>query len=883
MKHVADILKAAGVQLSGEEDDDTVANAMTSWLGLSDEILAISDDSAVLTVDDCLPLSDAVYEAAADWLVAAWSGNNTSRFLSLRTTTTNATTTNPLLAEAAALSQNDDDGADKLISLEAAFESVRATKWLRAWLEFNVSDPLHLIADQSMSITSNNLSSSLSRQLLRVDAVDPNAQIINDGNKNNSSSDTTYHKVSIKNALIRALYKHVQDLPDLQQQMLSFSQYLQRADPHSMAVTPSGGGVLKDPNSRLRQYERAMAVSNQLHAEWQEHTFRLQCILGDVYAAGNPDQRKLCRRLLGHVWSTFVLQSSTSNSRSLRQENTKAAAIAMTLTVLRRILSGMMLSSDTLSDATHHLLFQQLIPLHKADGLVLWRDQTAVLELYHEPLCQCMALIFQRNVKQLIPSVLQQILQPNIFPVAGNTSKQVLLLHEVDSYLLLLVPTDGSSVAPMERSVIVSENTLYLKEERAMMQTLYQVLGRCMSSEHSRVAERALQFFQNASFEKLVFSRYLELGLHTLLPALVRREPSWNPTVRKMTYNVLKKLQGCIMFEPICNCIFSEFDAAELSSTRETATATISSNKVLTKATTIAASQMEEAAARRAMASSTSDFSLKTGMGSWRPTSAATLREPGSMPPPSARRPSHPSGAPGRGMAPWIQMPSIPGSIPSSVTPPLTVTGVAPWAMKPAAPPPTALGHKRVAPEVHLKEIGEEMNADDVEPIPRTGLEYVLTNMEKIKPPDEEEGVSSWSCAQMAETPTYLPHLKFHDLVFGHDLGSGAFGSVKYVRLIEKTKPRSQWPEYAVKVVSTEKIRALGYEASIQREIAVLRFLSHPGIARLVSSFRFHDGAYLVLEYASRGDLHTLLQKHGSLDIDSTRFVIGEVVAALVR
>lgn len=184
---------------------------------------------------------------------------------------------------------------------------------------------------------------------------------------------------------------------------------------------------------------------------------------------------------------------------------------------------------------------------------------------------------------------------------------------------------------------------------------------------------------------------------------------------------------------------------------------------------------------------------------------------------------------------------------------------------------------------MHLKEIGEEMNADDVEPIPRTGLEYVLTNMEKIKPPDEEEGVSSWSCAQMAETPTYLPHLKFHDLVFGHDLGSGAFGSVKYVRLIEKTKPRSQWPEYAVKVVSTEKIRALGYEASIQREIAVLRFLSHPGIARLVSSFRFHDGAYLVLEYASRGDLHTLLQKHGSLDIDSTRFVIGEVVAALVR
>jgi len=57
--------------------------------------------------------------------------------------------------------------------------------------------------------------------------------------------------------------------------------------------------------------------------------------------------------------------------------------------------------------------------------------------------------------------------------------------------------------------------------------------------------------------------------------------------------------------------------------------------------------------------------------------------------------------------------------------------------------------------------------------------------------------------------------------------------------------------------------------------------LSHPGIARLISSFRFRDGAYLVLEYASQGDLHTLLQNKGSLDHESAQFVIGEIVAAL--
>ncbi|EEC49590.1 predicted protein, partial [Phaeodactylum tricornutum CCAP 1055/1] len=133
----------------------------------------------------------------------------------------------------------------------------------------------------------------------------------------------------------------------------------------------------------------------------------------------------------------------------------------------------------------------------------------------------------------------------------------------------------------------------------------------------------------------------------------------------------------------------------------------------------------------------------------------------------------------------------------------------------------------------------------------------------------------------MAEAPTLLSNLKFHDLVFGHDLGVGAFGSVRYARLIDQSTTRSHWAEYAVKVISTEKICELGYEASVQREIAVLRVLSHPCIARLVSSFRFREGAYLVLEYASGGDLFNLLQKHGSLDHDSSRFVIGEIVAAL--
>jgi hypothetical protein len=49
----------------------------------------------------------------------------------------------------------------------------------------------------------------------------------------------------------------------------------------------------------------------------------------------------------------------------------------------------------------------------------------------------------------------------------------------------------------------------------------------------------------------------------------------------------------------------------------------------------------------------------------------------------------------------------------------------------------------------------------------------VLQFMLEIAPPKEQIGASSWSKAQMSETPTLLPTLKFHDLVFGHNLGHG--------------------------------------------------------------------------------------------------------------
>ena len=206
-------------------------------------------------------------------------------------------------------------------------------------------------------------------------------------------------------------------------------------------------------------------------------------------------------------------------------------------------------------------------------------------------------------------------------------------------------------------------------------------------------------------------------------------------------------------------------------------------------------------------------------MGDWRPPK----RNHSGMPPPSPHGGRHSMIGTG-GQASWT----------AGTQPPLTVTGVAPCANKASQPPLTAAGIAPCAVQqqsvVHVSKTDTTLSTLEESAKPNrasvsitAAFETVLKFMDDIKPAAEDEGATPWSKALMEESPTLFPSLKFHDLVFGHELGSGAFGVVKYARLIDKSKTRSHWAEYAVKVISTQKIVEMGYEASVRREIAILR------------------------------------------------------------
>jgi hypothetical protein len=832
------ILRKGGIKQLPENDGNESRNIskllsiVESWLGVltvdgSDD--NNDNDNGMVMMEDAAPFDDDFYRSLEDFLIKVWNPEETPH--------------QPLFGR---LENNDEENVET-VSLYS-INSIRVTRFVRFWMELNVAgrgsmDNMVTDADDQDDHDDSVINNQYERrkmfsfQLLKNSSFEVKAISA-------SNSDIKF-KFS---PLIRALYHHIEQLPYLQSQIYLYTQSLSRVQSGDSSNLNRPGLGLANPQSRLAQQQRSQQVKENLEKEFDDHIVDLEKIMGEWYTLGSVDIRRQCRAQLGSVWSIFEARSSggSISGAGVRTENTTSSGIAMTLRFLHRILLGITQSKPdnqiSLCKSHEHLLFHHLIPLHRPNTMVLWRDQSSLMELYHEPLVQCIATLLKKK-PEWTGKVIEGLLENDIWNKgAGNTPKLVLLLHEIDTYIGCL-PGELKDTKGAE-----------LGDSFAV---LLRTLGSCMASENSRLAQRALPFVKNKTFVRLIETN-LGLSVDILLPFLLRKEPSWNPTVKKMTYNALKTLQD---FDPerfltvgnSCLTNGRQHKPSVSSSVQNSSNSSTKQKKRFVKNTT------------RNDPSLPTDCTIKAALGTWTPSSIDG-RSGIVMPPPS-NRPREASV--GKGVAPWAN------NVSGRKNPPLGVTGVAPWAMKNNKPPSS----NRIKSNDALTGVTEvqSIESEDTE----SKLCPVLAYMKKLKPPKEEEGISSWSKDQMAESPTLLPTLKFHDLVFGHDLGEGSFGSVRYARLIDRTTTRSHWSEYAVKVISTEKIKEMGYEASVQRELAVLRMLSHPCISRLISSFRFHDGVYLVLEYASGGDLHTMLRNNGSLDHDSTRFVIGEVTSAI--
>eukprot|EP01034_Spumella_vulgaris_P029535 gene29535-36601_t len=565
--------------------------------------------------------------------------------------------------------------------------------------------------------------------------------------------------------------------------------------------------------------------------------------------------------------------------------------------------------------AVSELLSDVLMPLHTPNEMVEWRDQVPVVQGYHEVLVRCVVRLVERDrlctethkqtrggafqsVLAAPVSVLTQALKAllRLWPdgYQTNTPKQVLLLHELEMLLELTT----------------------LEEFSVILQPLMTRLVKCIGSESDNIrpAQRALQFFKNDKILSLIAgkssatpptsevesedassalrSQVVDKCLTALLPALYREgHVSWNPSVNKMTALALRNIKerNEPAFKKHCELLFGS---------------------AITPSQTADGDLSDELSVKRVKLPSAPRPMF---LGEKVTTPVADSASGDSIPPPTGARKPLPLSSHGGAMLPprAINISSRPpamgvgtsrgptGSVPTthfprysaSNPPPVTITGVAPWAKMPAVPatttmliPPDSLTSlQQQRREQKVREAASELEANKAV----DGYSVLLAYMERCYPAAQAaeqcgSHVNEWSAQQAAVSPTLLPSLRFHDLVFGRQLGEGAFSTVKYARLITRDKTQSAWPEFAVKIVSSAKIREHQYMSSVVREMAALQMLSHPGIARLVSTFRYRDSAYLVLEYAAKGDLHSYLVSHGKMAHLQTRFVIGEVTAALL-
>lgn len=100
-------------------------------------------------------------------------------------------------------------------------------------------------------------------------------------------------------------------------------------------------------------------------------------------------------------------------------------------------------------------------------------------------------------------------------------------------------------------------------------------------------------------------------------------------------------------------------------------------------------------------------------------------------------------------------------------------------------------------------------------------------------------------------------------------LGSGAFANVY------KCVARDGGPVRAVKQILKSKVKNPG---AVQREIRVLKRITHPGVVQLIDHFEDDQCHYLVMELMENGDLMDFISEFGAIPEFVTREIVKQVL-----
>ena len=107
-------------------------------------------------------------------------------------------------------------------------------------------------------------------------------------------------------------------------------------------------------------------------------------------------------------------------------------------------------------------------------------------------------------------------------------------------------------------------------------------------------------------------------------------------------------------------------------------------------------------------------------------------------------------------------------------------------------------------------------------------------------------------------------------------IGSGTFGQV--FKVVNKYTKKN----YVIKVIDKSRITSEDLIKQLNREIKIMYSLNHPNIMKLINHFEDDNFCYLIMPYASQGDIYKLLKKKQKFNEYEAAYYIRETVNAVI-
>lgn len=197
-------------------------------------------------------------------------------------------------------------------------------------------------------------------------------------------------------------------------------------------------------------------------------------------------------------------------------------------------------------------------------------------------------------------------------------------------------------------------------------------------------------------------------------------------------------------------------------------------------------------------------------------------------------------------------------------------------------PPPEPI-EETVAHEVVGEYMSENEEQEECENAEEQGSEKETSSDEIPVAPQLKKSKEDWerrgSAIKTVHTPageTKVIRRSVTDFKFGKELGEGSYSTV----ILATDKITSK--QYAVKVLDKRHIikeKKVKY-VNIEKH-ALNRLSDRLGIISLYFTFQDKDSLYFVLDYASNGELLTLIKKYNTLNEESTRHFGAQILDAI--